>query len=92
MNDKEHDLMIAMFAKQAEMMMAILQLLRSRGLNEGDDFAAFQTLVRDQERRTHELLRHTARQYVEFADRSGVTVAEEPDRTHPPVAPPSPQS
>jgi hypothetical protein len=90
MTDNEHRLMVMMFAKQTELLMAILELLRSRGLNDGDDFVAFQNLVREQEEQSRHVFLSTAQQYTEFARLLGLAVLGAPGRTDPPPTPPTP--
>jgi hypothetical protein len=46
MTENEHRLVVFMFAQQATRFKALLELLRARGILEGDDLAAFEHVVR----------------------------------------------
>ena len=70
MTEDEHRLIVSMFVQQSIRFKALLEILKSRGLLEGDDFAAFEDLTQKQV--GDEMLRATIDQYTEFAKDFGL--------------------
>ncbi len=77
MTQKEHALMIAMFVREAKLIKIILEILRSRGIVETDDPAAFEALVRLDPKVISDLIDATEAVYWQTAKALGVTVASE---------------
>lgn len=69
MTRDEHKLLIMMFARQTEMLKTVIELLKSRGLTDGEDLTAFQYLAQQQ---SEQIYRATVKEYREFAARIGV--------------------
>lgn len=66
---EEHKLILWMLAQQTVRFKALLELLRSRGVLENDDFAAFEHLAESQ---SDEILAAVAEQYIEFGESLGL--------------------
>jgi hypothetical protein len=72
MTDKEHQLMVHMFAKQTELLASIIEMLKSREVIDSSDFLAYQHLTHSQELAARDLLVATIDQYTAFATALGL--------------------
>jgi hypothetical protein len=71
MTNDEHTLMIMMFAKQAQQIKVLFEVLKSNDLIKDDDIAAFTDIV--QITSTRALSEETYDQYAFFCDKLGTT-------------------
>jgi len=71
---EEHEMLMLIFAKQAQMISALVELLKSRGIVEDDDMAAFHSLVSADAPASEELLHRTAQFYLKMAAASQVNL------------------
>jgi hypothetical protein len=74
MTPQEHELMATMFAKQLRYIELLVQILQSREIIEGDDLAAFLSLVRSDERNNAAALRAAKAEYRKAAKEIGLRV------------------
>jgi hypothetical protein len=74
MTQQEHSLMIAMFTRQAMVLQMLAEILRSRGIMESSDPAAFDFLVRQKEKLDPKALRLTSGLYQELAKTVGLDI------------------
>jgi len=72
MTPEEHQLMITMWAKQYQQLKVVVEILKSRGLLEGDDPLAFATLVHSDVAANRALLQESATIYLQTAKEIGV--------------------
>lgn len=73
MTPKEHSLMIFMFARQTMLIKSLVEMMKSRGVLEDDDWVAFDAFVRNQEvAQQSKVSDAVAKQYQEFAQALGV--------------------
>jgi hypothetical protein len=75
MTPQEHELMATMFAKQLRYIELLVQILRSRGIVEGDDLAAFLSLVRADQGNKTAALRAAKAEYRKAAKEIGLMVS-----------------
>jgi hypothetical protein len=69
---EEHKLMITMWAKQYQQLKVVVEILKSRGLLEGDDPMAFATIVHSDAAANKALLQESAELYLQTAKDIGV--------------------
>ncbi len=74
MSQKEHVLMIAMFAREARLHKIIFEILRTRGILETSDAQAFEALVVADPKGISDLIDATEKVYRNTAIALGVTV------------------
>jgi len=67
MTPKEHTLVISMLTRQAMLIKTLVEVLKSRGVAENDDFPAFDELVRREEVASGDVAEAVAKQYQAFA-------------------------
>jgi transcription initiation factor TFIIIB Brf1 subunit/transcription initiation factor TFIIB len=72
MTENEHRLMVFMFTRQTMLFRSLVELLKSRGVLESDDVAAFESLVVAQETSSRETLVSVVDQYSRFARELGL--------------------
>jgi len=73
MTPSEHSLMIFMFTRQALLIKALVEALKSNGILQNDDFRAFDALVWDHEAKGDErMIDATAKRYQQYAQSLGV--------------------
>ncbi len=72
MTPQEHGLMLAIFTRQAMLIKALADVMRSRGIIEFDDVAAFDSVVSQQEILALPVGLRTAHLYQEVAQSLGV--------------------
>lgn len=70
MTPNEHRLIAFMFAQQTIRFKALLELLKSRGIVEADDFLAFEHLAHEQ--MGDQMMEVVIRQYTEYATTLGL--------------------
>ena len=78
MTEKEHKLVVFMLAQQTLRFKALLEVLKSRGVLEEDDFVAYEHLAKEMEDQTHENFLTTIDQYTSFAQALGVESLPKP--------------
>jgi hypothetical protein len=69
---EEHEMLMLLFAKQEQTIFVLLEILKSRGLIENDDIAAFHSVVIGDVAASESLLRRTAEAYLRTAKASQV--------------------
>jgi hypothetical protein len=74
MTSREHILLITMFSKQLQLIKTLAEILRSRGVLDADDLAAFGALVRSDTDATLQMLEETKDLYLKAAKGFGVKV------------------
>jgi hypothetical protein len=67
---EEHEMLMLMFAKHAQAMNILVEILKSRGVVEQDDVAAFHVAFTADSSSSEALLRHTAKAYLKAAKAS----------------------
>lgn len=67
MSPNEHKLMVYMFAREAMLIQALFEVLRSRDLLEQGDVEAFESLVHSYEKIDNDMWASVAEQYQTFA-------------------------
>jgi hypothetical protein len=72
MTPEEHKLAITMWAKHYQQLKVIIEILKSRGLLEGDDPLAFASLVHSDTASNKALLQPSAELYLQTAKDIGV--------------------
>ncbi len=72
MTSDEHILLIIMLTKQLQLTKTLVELLRSRGVLDADDFQAFGALVRSDENMSAEMLKDTRNLYLKAAKGLGL--------------------
>lgn len=74
MTTEEHALFMGMFTKQQQHIMALLEILRSRGIVTGDDAAAFRFAVATDVASNAALFRDVKATYIQFAKTLGISL------------------
>lgn len=72
MTPQEHKLIVFMLAKQTQAILALVELLKARGIAINDDFLAFQNLIEMQDHQEGEAFWATISQYTSLAEGLGV--------------------
>ena len=72
MTTNEHYLVITVLARQYQYVKTLIQILKSRGVLETDDFRAFQSLVVLDEASNDALLHRATEEYLTLAQNLGV--------------------
>jgi hypothetical protein len=80
MTPEEHKLMLTLFTKYFQQIKVIIEILKSRGLLEGDDPMAFATAVHSDSESNERVFQQAAALYLQAAKRLGVeTGLEKPN-------------
>ena len=77
MTSKEHALMIFMLTRQAMLIKSLADILKNNGLMTGDDMAAFDSVVSQEEMAHLPILRKTTNLYIDLAKTFGVDTGVE---------------
>lgn len=77
MTSREHNFMLALFAKQIQSIEILLRILESRGLIEHDDIQAFEFAVTEDDSSNEALLRQAKERYLSAAKLFGVVTGLE---------------
>ena len=72
MTPEEHKLIVWMFAKQAQQFKVLVDLLKSKGIAEGDDLQAFDFAARKDFETSAALVQEVASRYASFCQTLGV--------------------
>jgi hypothetical protein len=91
MTPDEHKLIITMFAKQYQQIMVIIEILKSRGLLEGDDPMAFATVVHSDTDSNALVFQQAAALYLEAATHLAIDTGLGKTRNPRPTPPDSPR-
>jgi hypothetical protein len=91
MTPDEHKLIITMFAKQYQQLKVVIEILKSRGLLEGDDAMAFATVVHSDADSNALVFQQAAALYLEAATHLGIDTGLGKSR-NPRPSPDTPQS
>jgi hypothetical protein len=75
MTDKEHALMMMMFTRQTQHIKMLVDLLENKGIIQGDDAPAFDSVVRN-DPASVSLFLQVISQYKSFANQLGMEVRE----------------
>jgi hypothetical protein len=67
MTPQEHKLMVTMFTKQLQQLKVVIEILKSRGLLEGDDAMAYATVVHSDEQSNALVFQQAREMYLQAA-------------------------
>ena len=83
MTKQEHNLVVHMFAKQTQMLLAMLEALKAKGIMTQEEFREYQVLLLSQPQNA---MAQTRMQYESYAKMLGVQILDIPpeklERTH----------
>jgi hypothetical protein len=83
MTKQEHNLVVHMFAKQTQMLLAMLEALKNKGIMTDEEFTEYQVLLLSQPQNA---MTRTRMQYDSYAKMLGVQILDIPpeklERTH----------
>jgi hypothetical protein len=76
MTTQEHNLVVHMFAKQIQMLLAFLEALKAKGIMTEEEFREYQVLLLSQPGQPQNAMTQTRRQYESYAKMLGVQILD----------------
>ena len=86
MTDKEHLLVVSLLTRQAQFTKVLINILKSKGIMEGDDAAAYQQVTAQDQQSNAAIFYDTAMEYLKVAKGLGIQTGLE--KLIPPLNPP----